>query len=770
MKKIKYRRLKTLSLVLSVIMIMCSISMTATAEPIEPTKNTIGLRSDNDDSITVESYEASDPTLDWQGLPINSKESLALASTESVRDANGEVTAGVYAFKNVENEGLWIDTRDDSYDEGAYIQQYAYSSNPANESVFSRGGLFKISKHPTHGTYIIRSMLNNRYTFTLYSTNGTNYIRNQAIPLNDAEVSVDRTFYIEYDSNLGGYTIKPYGTNYYVTSCHESASGASGGTASYLQFASSATTESAWTMSKYLGIYRRGGNWERYTSWADIGLVVDTVYNTRIISWSTITNYNTPYISPTDECVDLVDYTWEPTSEIISMTPRFPGELNFRVGVALSSDNIHTTNNIFDIVDADTMQAPSYRIVPQEGAYYIQNAGTEKYIDIEGLYAVAGAQVIQFEYVYLEDPDLQMMWEIEHVSDSGGYVRIKSAAADIYLGVNPSELSDIILTEEQDDYSLWKIDTTSRKTLAFYCCATEDDELAMFVPNTTNRAAIIQTTYVNDATDLKDEWHIVKKVISMVNYYDSNFSSYGSGVFIDYIDDAVSFANIVYARYLCIGIYMDGNAQSYESVMGEKSIAEQCTTGNTQVCSYDICGSICKGGHHKNVKTMSDQLMANPRTDDHIYVLWANRYFGYCYVDEDNNHKKSYAIGTVCNKRPIININYIAGNGYPEKLACMAIGLSHEITHCLNMDDVYDNNVHSENDNSQYICIMDAYNSIQSRQLYENIRAGQAVDLSNYYQNEDTVIGTEPFCSSCLATMKSKVNAYITNDWNIAGN
>ena len=719
--------------------------------------------------ISVRESEVSDPTLDWKGDPINSKASefgKELFEERNSRSTDG-LTAGVYSFRNVGHSDMWFDTRADSYNEDTYIQQYKYTTNPADTDYFERSGLFKVTIHPVDGTYIIRSMRNNRYTLGLYEAGGKKYIQTQEIPLNDGDVEIEDTFEIEYNSTLNGYTVKRYGTEDYITSCSATASGGAGGMASCLQFTDEYSSTSAWILTKYIGTLERGQVFEYPSSWDDVGLIQDIFYNPRLIAWCTQPNYNTPYVIPVFGYDDMADYLWNPDSARFSITPRFFGELRLNIGVSLSSEDFATTNQFYYI------ETYSSRIVPQEGAYYVQNAGTEKYIDIEGLDAVAGAQVIQYQYVYIEDPDLQMMWEIEHVSGSGGYVRIKSAAADIYLGINPSDPYDIILTEEQDDLSLWAIEVTQRKTLVFKCYDTAYSNLVMFVPNSTNRAAIQQTTYVNDSTDIKDEWHLVKKVISLVNYYDESFSNYINGDLIEYIDDAVAFANIVYARYLGIGIYMDGNAQSYESVMGEKSIADQCSRSSTSICSCKVneCGLICEGVHHKNIKTMSNQLMNDPRNNDHIYVLWANRSFGYCYIDNNDAHGGSLAIGAVWGKRPVINMLHTQAINKVERKATMAIGLAHEMTHCLNMDDVYENNIHSGNDDSQYVCIMDNQDIGRQYQFYHNILAGEFVDLPTLgNRSSEVVIGAKPFCSSCLATMKQKVNAYITNAWQINGN
>ena len=761
MTKRKFRKLKIVSLILSVIMLAYAIPFQAVAakDDVAPVR---------EPGITVRESSVSDPTLDWKGDPINSDTSeFGIESFEerNSRSTDG-LTEGVYSFRNVGNPDMWFDTRGDSHNVGSYIQQYKYLEyyeNPANTNYFERSGLFKVTIHPDYGTYIIRSMRNNRYTLGLYEQGATKYIQTQEIPLNDGDVEIEDTFEIAYNPNLDGYTIKRYGEEDYITSCNATASGSAGGMASCLQFTSSETTVSAWTVTKYTGPLDVGTVFEYPDSWDDIGLIQDVYENTRLVGWCTQPNYNTPYIIPVFGYDDMSDYLWNPDSARFTITPRFPGELRLNIGVSLSSENFAITSHFHGDMTYVS------RIVPQEGAYYIQNSGTEKYIDIEGYYAVAGAQVIQYQYFA---SDSQMMWEIEHVPNSGGYVRIKSAAADIYLGINPSDPYDIILTEDQDDLSLWSIDVTQRKTLVFSCYDTKNNNLVIFAPNSTNHAAIQQTTYVNDSTDLKDEWHLVKKVISVVNYYDKTFQNYCK----EYLDDAVSFANVVYARYLNIGIHMDGDAQSYEELMNEDAVANKCTRGNTQACSYSSCGATCEYVHHKNLGTMSDQLMGDPRECDHIYVLWSKLASGYCYEDEseeneNEKHKSTIAVGAVYKKRPVINMMYIQSYFSYEVISAISIGLAHEITHCLNMSDVYGDDIHKKSTGNKYICIMDGQDMSNQYQFYHNICEGTFVDPSTLTnRSTEVVVGTEPFCSSCLATMKQKVNNYVTDVWQINGN
>ena len=416
------------------------------------------------------------------------------------------------------------------------------------------------------------------------------------------------------------------------------------------------------------------------------------------------------------------------------------------------------------------------------GEVYIQNVATGMYMDIEygEFYGYVsdetGANAVQRKY----SGSNSQKWIIERVQEPSPYageIVIRSAYSGKYLGVSYDDTVFLAQYDTIDDFNIWQINPTGNGTytFSFSFIPTIPDAYTVAVrsPNSSENALIYQMVEEDMSSDECDEWHIVKKVISVVNYYDDSFSGYLEGDLIDYIDDAVSFANVVYARYLGIGIYMDGDAQSYESVMGEKSIADQCGQNSNVICSCDAdkCGASCEGVHHKNIRTMSNQLMNDPRNNNHIYVLWANRSFGYCDVDttDNNKHTGTYAVGAVWDNRPVINMLSTQAHNKDERIATMAIGLAHEMTHCLNMDDVYDNDIHKGEDD-QYVCIMDKQDMSKQYQFYHNILAGEWYELSNSSNiGAGVSIGTAPFCPSCLNIMKQKVNAYIEGDWMING-
>lgn len=706
---------------MSIVTIICSIPMSIAAE--ETLSNAKEVQ---EDPIVAESFEYSDPNLDWQGLPIDSKASLGTETGSATRATavTGEITPGVYSFEQAFNTGFWIDTRNDSYNSGAYIQQYTYASNPAETDVFSRGGLFKISKHPDTGTYIIRSMLNNRYTFTMYTgSNGKKYIQNQSIPLDDSAVDPSKTFDITYNS--GSYTIKLHNTSYAITSCHTTASGASGGTDSYLQFTTAQTDKTKWKMYKYSGSLKVGYVFERPASWTSTGLINDTYYNPRLITWCTQLNYNKPYIVPVYGYSDMLDPNWNIDTARFTMTTKFPGELKLNVGVEFSN----SANNTLDI------QTLTYRIVPQAGDYYIQNASTEKYIYTSGTSASTSSNPLQYQY---NQNFPLMQWEIQHVTNSGGYVRIKSKGGNVYLGINKILNSnntyeyDVVLSSTLNDYTLWKIDVTSRKTLVFKCKAIENTGYAMYAPNSTNGAAIQQTTYVNN-TNLSDEWHIVKKVISVVNLYDEYFDEFNS------IQSAVSFANLVFARYLNIGIYFDGLPSLYNLSSGNPV----CQKDENDDCD-DAClaneDSNCNS-HHKNLHRIWLELKNGRRENDHIYVLWSDREDNTFCEMKNNAHNTIYNILAMVRYFPsesdlpksVIQVIQLSEESQEQelvnKLNRMSIVLVHEMIHCLGRHDI-------EHYYGDCIMVTD-YNQI-SDSFFNNI-----LNMTN-----------DPFCQSCMSDIK----------------
>lgn len=421
--------------------------------------------------------------------PIETENNI-LASTAVIED-------GVYAIMSYSNTNRWITIEDDSPWEDANVQQEYSATYPTTS--FDRSSLFKISRVGTTDRYIIRSMINNRMTIDLTSDGK---VITKKIPAADSSVSLNDTFLIEADG--AGYYIRPYTYAYVINLVSPSTANLS------TTLKSSATSSAKWTFVKYTGESKNGMTLYRPASWGSIGNVVGNTSDATLVGWSTHINANTLSMDIKSGYEDLGTLSWNSSTNKMTLIAENPGQIRIN-GRIKYANGTEVYSGYF-----------SHMIVPQEGTYYIQNAGTEKYIDIEGPSTSAGAIIQQWQY----HTGNQEKWNIEHVSNSGGYVRLKSVYSGLYIGVNSSNTSSIKQYSTQNDYTLWKIDRSTSGNLVFRCKATESSGIVLSVPLTSNSNGtnLTQVTYSND-TNSKDEWKLrsIKYSFTANHYIDEGY-------------------------------------------------------------------------------------------------------------------------------------------------------------------------------------------------------------------------------------------------------
>ena len=224
----KQKLLCVTSLVLSAMMLIFSLPIAAspmgdvTAEDLTATE-----------AVLEETTQSTENTVIDR---LSGKEEL----TEAETNANARVSAGgyysytnvtripngVYALQNYGNSGLWMDIEGDSTEAGMHMQQFAYSTSPADGS--SLAGLYRITQYGDTDRYIIRAMLNESLSFGIVG----NEVLTKTIPASDADVTDADTFYIEARGDE--YAIKPYGSSQYIGANDTDASGWAGRPDSYL--------------------------------------------------------------------------------------------------------------------------------------------------------------------------------------------------------------------------------------------------------------------------------------------------------------------------------------------------------------------------------------------------------------------------------------------------------------------------------------------------------------------------------------------------------
>ena len=219
-----------------------------------------------------------------------------------VKSYHTYIPNGVYAFENLGNIGRWMDVEHDERYPGYHIQQYGYSDPPT--SSFSRGGLFKISRIGLTDRYVIRSMLNNRLTFSF----ANNEVLTKSIPENDSMVLTTDTFKISFYN--GSYLIIPYGCNECVCAHNTSASGSSGAPDSFLTTCqvSSAGPQAKWSLYKYAGNERNGYVLSVPIGLSENGLECGMSMSIGCITWSTIINANNQDITTSSTALVSLQY------------------------------------------------------------------------------------------------------------------------------------------------------------------------------------------------------------------------------------------------------------------------------------------------------------------------------------------------------------------------------------------------------------------------------------------------------------------------------
>ena len=110
--------------------------------------------------------------------------------------------------------------------------------------------------------------------------------------------------------------------------------------------------------------------------------------------------------------------------------------------------------------------------------YYFQNVGTGRYMDVEGPSSASGAAIQQWDL----HAGNQEKWIIQHVANSGGYVRIKSAYSNLYLGINYADTSSVVQYSSTGKDTLWKFKRSETGNLQLICKSTEASEVVLAVP------------------------------------------------------------------------------------------------------------------------------------------------------------------------------------------------------------------------------------------------------------------------------------------------
>ena len=410
------------------------------------------------------------------------------------------VPDGVYSLRSNASLYHYMTVEGDPASVGNNLQQKYYASTPSYSSVFDRASLFKITKaSATEERYIIRWMMDNTISFTLSGSE----IITKRIPTNDADVAAADTFYIEWDGY--GFKIRPYGSNLVISMTSTTTADLSAVAPSYN------SSNEKWALHRYTGNHQSGGLLFHPSAWSSIGIVVGSTSSATAHVWSTYPNVNVPLLELHADYADVCEFVWNASQRSATLTATEIGEVRFNM-----------------YVQGVTEEEPEYlgyflfMIVPEEGAYYIQNISTRKYVEVREASNVSGALIQQGTF----HTETHEKWEVEHIANSGGYVRLKSVCSNFYLGIDPTDTDSVKQYSTQNDYTLWKIKRNNTSdNLILVCKATEASNLCLVAPaETAGSAELTQIAYTDD-TDDRDEWkiYLLKYTAAIENFYDLGY-------------------------------------------------------------------------------------------------------------------------------------------------------------------------------------------------------------------------------------------------------
>ena len=617
---------KIIAVFLSVLMMLTQFGIfptvaTESGRISDPSDNTGIEVAAETETFTMESEESAG------GLGFTSQNGQEDESSRAINyvkvTTNGNIPDGVYALRNVANQGFWMDVENDSSSEGSYIQQTQYSTNPFNS--FTRPALFKISRLPNTNVYIIRLMTNNALGLR-YNTDKN--LLSTSIPTNDDDVPMLNAFYITYDTS--GYFIKPYNNHQFALSAQDStSSGEADSPDSRLEFVpvSEADDKARWDLYQYTGNDRSGASVTTPAGWSQ-GILEGAAGVVGIKTWSTVIGANTPYICVDSSSSNVATSSWNSTALKATVTTTAPGNLKLRCQIKYDD----TGTVLYDGV-------VNYTVYPDldNKIGYIQNGETGRYIDVEGPSQSTGAIIQQWQF----NGKIQSRWTFE--LQSGGYFRIKSQYSNKYIGVDSTATTVVRQYDTQSDYTLWKIIETSSGNYKFVCKALEASDLVLAVPlsSNSNGTNLTMIAYTDD-TNNKDEWVFREPVgtlkiniLADLAYCERNT---------DYNTRTSTNMYEIRAKYFNeFGIVIDYSALTQFSSFGDScdemtggNYLNTCVHGSNAECSNSSgFGNANKELHHKNIYNIIYRVTPPDISVNTVVVFIGH---DYCRVDGNGVH------------------------------------------------------------------------------------------------------------------------------------
>ncbi len=258
---------------------------------------------------------------------------------------------GVYSLQNVYSDKYMSVNNVNPY---YNVQQYAHSS-PINNISTERGGLFKITRIPGTGRYVIRSMYNNAIGLGL---SGSNVIT-KTLPTSDSAVLSSDTFYITADSINDDFVIKTYNNTYSIcvpiigTNLTASSSSLLGNRAK-------------WGLEKYTGGTVR---YLGYYSVPDHNILTGQTSQSRAYIYSTVVGENAVTMYLRAGYSTCASYYFSTASSTLTVTANSYGQIGHIIGIKNNS-NVIVASWYCDLINIDW----------GNGVYTLQNRANGKYL------------------------------------------------------------------------------------------------------------------------------------------------------------------------------------------------------------------------------------------------------------------------------------------------------------------------------------------------------------------------------------------------------
>lgn len=534
-----------------------------------------------------------------------------------------DVADGVYAIK-VPDMRYYMTINNDSAVAGGILQTRYFANSPATS--FNNTGLWKISKVGTN-RYVIRSMVNNNLGLSISGTQ----VVTKAIPANDSAVPTADTFLITWDGR--GYRITTGDREYQLKK---------NGTPGNLTVvdADTATETARWELQMYTGAHRSAMTLNIPASLQNACAVVGTSGTVAITAWSTNINANT-CIFDLNSIYCVVQWDFSEGTRILNFDMLDPGSVQGDV-ILKGSDG---QSNLL-------LKSISFRVIPAEGTFFIQNMGSQCYMGVGESQTVAGSAIQQWTFSAI----VHQQWLVEHTSNSDGYVRIKSAYSGLYLGVNPENTTQVkqySLTDVGSDYTLWLLDAGWDNSSLFICKATNVDDMVLAIPiyDSDDGTSLVQIDYSESGASYS-EWDMYQCLYTAtVNvYYDKGYCArYNES-------ETVAAENInEYTRKVCERYLQElGLLIEFSSAVYFKTAIDECKGDVTGANIDSMCSC---GSNHTNADSMVSNFEGSFIGSNTITnVLWTghrialengdyNRSFSFnhcVYMIMDDNDKGNY--------------------------------------------------------------------------------------------------------------------------------